>query len=78
MKKWDSNLTVEELVVIYRSNFTLVHGYTITYMPSPLTKEWLVDQLNALDWYRRYDFTTKAPEPTQPKPKRKSKPICPF
>ncbi len=77
MKQWDHNLTTEELLIIYRGNFTSVHGYHVVYTPSPLTKEWLIDQLSALDWYRRYDFTPKAPEP-EPKTKRKAKPPCPF
>jgi hypothetical protein len=72
--------SLEELTTQYLREFFHSHGATPRWTPNPLTKEWLVDQLEALDWYLPYDFAIgKAPEQnTIKKSKRKPKEENPF
>lgn len=46
---------LNELLDEYRLRFMEVHAYNMVFLPSPLTKEWLIDQLHALEWYKRYE-----------------------
>jgi len=75
---WNPDQSLDELVAIYRKKFIYTHGYNIVYTPSPLTKEWLIDQLHALDWYAKYEINSREqPKIEEPKQKRK-KNINPF
>lgn len=76
-KNWDANQELEVLLVAFRHNFLTTHGYNMVYVPTPITKEWVIDQLRALDWYCAYDFQNKAPEPTK-EIKKKPKAVNPF
>jgi hypothetical protein len=72
--------TVEELTTQYIREFFHSHNVKPQWTPTPLTKEWLVDQLQALDWYLPYDTSIgKAPEQnTIKKSTRKPKEENPF
>ncbi len=69
--------TLEELTGQYGKEFKNMHGYSPLWAPKPLTREWLIDQLLALDWYlpTPKDYVTEAPVV---KTRRKSKEPNPF
>lgn len=50
-------MSTDQLTDLYRNRFLAVHGYNITFVPNPLTREWLIDQLFALEWYRAYEHS---------------------
>ncbi len=78
-KKWDNDQSLEELLFTYRSNFLITHGYSPVYMPSPITKDWVVDQLKAIDWYLKYDFSpNKQKEAPMKVPKKRKIAVNPF
>jgi hypothetical protein len=73
--------TLEELTTQYVREYFHAHNSKPQWTPTPLTREWLVDQLQALDWYLPYDSSIgKAPEQNtiQKKSKRKPKEENPF
>jgi hypothetical protein len=46
---------LNDLIDEYRRKFLEVHAYNMVFLPTPLTKEWLIDQLHALEWYKHYE-----------------------
>ncbi len=50
-----------------------MHGYSPTFVPSPLTREWLVDQIDALQWYARYEWGTARAKPQEESYKKRPK-----
>lgn len=71
------NASIEELSGQYGKEFMAVHGYNPLWAPKPITKEWLIDQLRALDWYlpTPVDYQSEAPKA---KTRKKSKEPNPF
>ena len=69
--------TFEELRGQYAKEFKELHGHNPLWTPSPLSKEWLVDQLQAMDWYLPIpvDYVTEAPKV---KTRKRSKEPNPF
>jgi hypothetical protein len=56
-----SEATLEDLTVQYCNEYYRVHNAKPQWTPPVLTKEWLVDQLKALDWYLPYDTSSARP-----------------
>ena len=74
-------MSLDELLGVFSKKFFATHEYNFTYLPSPLTKEWLVDQIHALEWYRKYEISTAKTkdQPSDTVVKRsKSKSTNPF
>lgn len=80
--------TITELLSSYNKTFLEVHGYRAPYFPPTVTQEWLLDQLNALQWYARYEhalMTTRSeeadrrkPQEAPPKKRTVTKKVNPF
>ena len=70
--------TVEELSGQFGREFKAVHGYDPVWAPKPITKEWLIDQLQALDWYLPIPVDYVAEEPLVKTRKKKDKETNPF
>jgi hypothetical protein len=70
----------DKLLKTYMNKFFEVHGYQITFLPNPVTMEWITDQLDALNWYRRYEIELRGkPEPKEPAVKKtKKQTVNPF
>jgi hypothetical protein len=68
--------SVAELLSSYNKTFLEVHGYKAPFIPSPVSYEWLADQLHALQWYARYEnslMTSRADEAEKRQPQEPSK-----
>ena len=73
--------TVDVLTTQYVREYFRMHNAKPMWTPTPLTREWLVDQLEALDWYLPYDTSVEKAfdkNPIPQKSKRKSKEDNPF
>lgn len=55
LRKWYPDMTEDELKSVLVANFVTVHGYKLNFFPKGAGKEWLLDQLEALVWYRKLD-----------------------
>lgn len=53
--------SVEELKSQFTREFSKMHARLPAWTPNPITKDWLIDQLLALDWYLTYDLSTARP-----------------
>ena len=62
MNEQYQQMSLDELLGVFSRKFFATHEYNLTYLPSPLTKEWLVDQLHALEWYCGYEQMVKTKE----------------
>lgn len=51
-------MSTDDLLDVFRKKFISTHGYNMVYLPTPLTREWLFDQIHALEWYRKYEIST--------------------
>ena len=71
-------MSMDELLSMFRRKFLETHGYNIVYLPTPVTVEWLADQVSALEWYQKYEIDTRtsridAKEPAKTAQKRFNK-----
>jgi hypothetical protein len=83
---WNETMPTDQLKTIFTKNFRAVHGTQLTWAPKPLTREWVIDQLAALDWYpvgfeltpvvvEKIKKERKVKDPNAPKVKRKPRKV---
>ncbi len=67
-----NKLSTDELLSLFNKNFFEMHGYRMVFLPKPLTRDWLIDQLFALEWYHKYEHDVKK-KPVEEAPVKRTK-----
>ena len=70
---------IDQYLSTFRAKFFEIHGYNLTFIPKDVTVDWLKDQLNALEWYGKYQEAVKkaqtisVAQTTKPKVSKRTK-----